>query len=257
MEERNIRLGKEGKRIPSRRMISLYPAGLRHLFKEAMRRYNDYDRNILRIKHSPFDYVSLPKQEAARKRALSIEQIRNIESLCKELPEGRARLSGECFMLSFFLMGMNSADLYECSLMENNVISYNRAKTRDRRLDRARMDVRIPERAMHIAEKYRDPSGEKVFSFHRRYSSPADFNRALNIGLKTIGKRLGIEDLEFYAARHSWATIAINKAGIDKYTVHEALNHIDESMKVTDIYIERSFENENNANDKVIATVFT
>ena len=53
--------------------------------------------------------------------------------------------------------------------------------------------------------------------------------------------------MEYYAARHSWATLAVNKVGIDKYTVHAALNHIDEAMKVTDIYIERDFEVENEA----------
>ena len=67
---------------------------------------------------------------------------------------------------------------------------------------------------------------------------------------------MNIDDLEFYAARHSWATIALNKCGIDKYTVHAALNHVDESMRVTDIYIERDFVNENKANAKVIKYVF-
>lgn len=60
----------------------------------------------------------------------------------------------------------------------------------------------------------------------------------------------------FYISRHSWATIALNKVGIDKYIVHAALNHIDDSMKVTDIYIERDFVNENKANAKVIRYVF-
>lgn len=60
----------------------------------------------------------------------------------------------------------------------------------------------------------------------------------------------------FYISLHSWATIALNKVGVDKYTVHAALNHIDEAMKVTDIYIERDFVNENNANAKVINYVF-
>ena len=60
----------------------------------------------------------------------------------------------------------------------------------------------------------------------------------------------------FYISRHSWATIALNKVGVDKYTVHAALNHIDEAMKVTDIYIERDFVNENNAHAKVINYVF-
>ncbi len=60
----------------------------------------------------------------------------------------------------------------------------------------------------------------------------------------------------FYISRHSWATLAVNKVGIDKYTVHAALNHIDEAMKVTDIYIERDFEVENEANRKVLEYVF-
>ncbi len=74
--------------------------------------------------------------------------------------------------------------------------------------------------------------------------------------MKEIGSILRVDDLEFYAARHSWATIAVNKVGIDKYTVHAALNHIDEAMKVTDIYIERDFVNENKANAKVVKYVF-
>ena len=57
--------------------------------------------------------------------------------------------------------------------------------------------------------------------------------RSINLGLKQIGKILKVDDLEYYAARHSWATLAVNKVGIDKYTVHAALNHIDEAMKVT------------------------
>ena len=60
----------------------------------------------------------------------------------------------------------------------------------------------------------------------------------------------------FYISRHSWATIALNKVGIDKYTVHAALNHVDETMRVTDIYIERDFVNENKANAKVVKYVF-
>ena len=65
-----------------------------------------------------------------------------------------------------------------------------------------------------------------------------------------------IDYLKYSAARHSWATIALNKVGIDKYVVHAALNHIDNTMKVTDIYIERDFVNENKANDKVVRYVF-
>lgn len=88
------------------------------------------------------------------------------------------------------------------------------------------------------------------------YNTANNFNRAINIGLKEVGRVVKIDDLEYYAARHSWATLAVNKVGIDKYTVHAALNHIDEAMKVTDIYIERDFKIENEANLKVLQYVF-
>ena len=90
-------------------------------------------------------------------------------------------------------------------------------------------------------EKYKDYTGKKAFRFYQMYNTAYNLNRAINVGLKEIDKLLKVDNLEFYAARHSWATIALNKVGIDKYTVHSALNHVDEAMKVTDIYIERDF----------------
>ena len=58
-----------------------------------------------------------------------------------------------------------------------------------------------------------------------------------------------------YIARHSWATIALNDAGVDKYTVHTSLNHVDDSMRVTDIYIKKSWDPIDQANRKVINLV--
>lgn len=158
--------------------------------------------------------------------------------------------------MSFCLIGMNSADLHTATILENDTIIYNRQKTSERRSDNALMKVKIQGSVTSLVDKYKDHTGERVFDFHRKYSTPSSFNRAINKGLKEIGDALGIEDLEFYSARHSWATIAINKVGIDKYTVHSALNHLDESMKVTDIYIERDFSSENSANAKVLIYVF-
>lgn len=56
----------------------------------------------------------------------------------------------------------------------------------------------------------------------------------------------------FYISRHTWATIASNEAGVDKYTVHTALNHVDENMRVTDIYIAKSWDSIDAANRKVL-----
>ena len=97
---------------------------------------------------------------------------------------------------------------------------------------------------------------ERRCAFWHTFLSYNIFFTSINSGLKEIGSILEVDDLEYYAARHSWATIALNKVGIDKYIVHAALNHIDDSMKVTDIYIERDFVNENKANAKVVKYVF-
>lgn len=89
------------------------------------------------------------------------------------------------------------------------------------------------------------------------YSDENTFNQAVNKGLKEIGKLLKIDDLEFYAARHSWATIALNVLKINKYIVHEGLNHVDEEMKVTDIYIEKDFKAINEANSMVLKFIYS
>lgn len=257
-----LQLQKQGKRIPSNRTVSLYLGSIRHLFNEAKKKYNDYDKNIILIPHSPFEHVEVPKQEATRKRALSAETINQILKLPYiRNANGKERicpfnLAKDCFILSFCLMGMNSVDLHSCDEIEDNAITYYRSKTTDRRLDKAKMKVNILPVLSFLMEKYKDYTGRRVFRFYQMYNTANNFNRAINLGLKQIGKILKVDDLEFYAARHSWATIALNKVGIDKYTVHAALNHVDETMRVTDIYIERDFVNENRANAKVVKYVF-
>ncbi len=257
-----LQLQKQGKRIPSNRTVSLYLGSIRHLFNEAKKKYNDYDKNIILIPHSPFEHVEVPKQEATRKRALSAETINQILKLPYiRNANGKERicpfnLAKDCFILSFCLMGMNSVDLHSCDEIEDNAITYYRSKTTGRRLDKAKMKVNILPVLSSLMEKYKDYTGRRVFRFYQMYNTANNFNRAINLGLKQIGKILKVDDLEFYAARHSWATIALNKVGIDKYTVHAALNHVDETMRVTDIYIERDFVNENKANAKVVKYVF-
>jgi len=52
------------------------------------------------------------------------------------------------------------------------------------------------------------------------------------------------------------ATLVVNEAGIDKYTVHSVLNCTGPSIRVTDIYIQRKFVMENTANKRVAEYVF-
>ncbi len=260
--ERVKKMVEEGKRVPSNRCLSLYLMSLKHLYGEAQKFYNKPDKGLMRIPYTPFEYFKVPKQEATRKRAITPEQIKAIWSMpYQNIHKGakhtcRPDLAKDCFILSFCLMGINSADLYNATELRGNRLIYCRTKTKDRRPDKAKMEVVVPEMVLPIIEKYRDATGKRLFKFYKDYRDHKAFNKAINKGLKEIGEKLIIDDLEYYAARHSWATIALNKCGIDKYTVHAALNHVDESMRVTDIYIERDFVNENKANAKVLKYVF-
>lgn len=264
-KERDARIKKlkqQGKRVTSNRTLSLYLISIKKLFNEAKKKYNKPDKNLILIPHSPFENFEIPKQEATRKRAIPADIIKKVWKLpYKDMKKGykstcRYNLAKDCFIISFCLMGINSADLYNATEMKDNTIIYNRTKTKDRRLDGAKMMVDIPKIIQPIIDKYRDKTGKRLFNFYQYYCDEKGFNKAINYGLKEIGSILGIDDLEYYAARHSWATIALNKVSIDKYIVHAALNHIDDSMKVTDIYIERDFVNENKANAKVVRYVF-
>ena len=240
------------------RAQSLYTSAIVRLFNEARDYYNDEDNDIIRIKHTLSKYK--PKQQnVAEKRALTTEQVRAIFALPYSgvLIRGRQcrrDLALDCFKLSFCLLGMNSADLYNATDYDGEYITYCRTKTRDRRNDNAKMVVRVHPVIKSLVEKYH---GQKyVFNFAERFSSMGDLNRSINIGLKDIGKELGIENLQYYAARHSMASIAANEAGIDRWTVNLMLNHTDQSMRVTDLYIKRDFTPINEANFKLLEYMF-
>ena len=151
-------------------------------------------------------------------------------------------------------MGMNSADLYNATNFDGEYITYFRTKTKDRRSDNAKMVVKVHPIIRELIEKHKGE--ERVFNFYERFSSMADLNRAINIGLKEIGTELGIDNLQFYAARHSMATIAINKAGIPIYVVNEMLCHVDSRLRVTELYIQKDYSIINEANFALIDYVF-
>ena len=133
---------------------------------------------------------------------------------------------------------------------KHNTIIYDRMKTKDRRRDKAEIHVKITDYIKPLVEKYKGK--ERVFNFSERFATMESFNRAINIGLKEVGKDLGINRLQFYAARHSMATIAVNDVKISKYVVNDMLNHTDQSLKITELYIKKDFSHINEANVKLL-----
>lgn len=238
------------------RAVSLYLSTIRAIHNKAKMEYNDEETGVIRIPYSPFVRFKIPKPPVTRKRALEIALIQKIINLpYREDIPGKFNcynFTRDVFLLSFGLLGMNSADLYNCTRIEAGRVVYQRTKTRNRRADKAEISVRVEPQITALFEKYRDLTGERVFNFYQRYSNATYFNWTLNKFLKEIGRDIEAEDLEFYAARHSWATIARNDAKIDMHTVHSALNHVNEDMKITDIYIKKDYSLIDEANEKVL-----
>ena len=237
------------------RAQSLYTNCIVKIFNDGRDYYNDEDNGIIRIKHSLSKYAA-PKQNVAQKRALSVSDIVsiiNMPYLDAPTREGypcRRDMAKDCFIMSFCLMGMNSVDMYNAKDFDGETLTYERTKTKDRRSDNALIAVKVHPFITKLVEKYRGK--DYLFTFRKRYSSASDFNRALNIGLKEIGRELNIDNLQFYSARHSMATIAVNDVGISKYVVNDMLNHVEPSMKVTDLYIKKDFTAINEANFRLI-----
>ena len=238
--------GKENKT----RAVSLYMSQIRALHNELRRRYNNEETGHIRVPYSPFASYRIPKEKPARKRALTAEQVRAIMQLQDKAGAVRFNLAKDCFILSFYLIGMNSADLYNCPPVKAGRVTYKRMKTRSRRQDEALISIGIPLEAKRLIKKY--AAKNRAFKFSKMYRDENTFNAALNKGLKQVGNAVKIEDLEFYAARHSWASIAVNDCDLDKYLVHEALNHVDEAMRVTDFYITKDWTRIDKANRVVI-----
>lgn len=233
------------------RGVTMYTAAVKHIHGLARKKYNNDEVGETLIRN-PFEFYTPPKQRPTRHRNVDVSVIQDMIDCRKEL-SGRERRTIDTYLLSFALMGMNSPDLFSCAAPVDGVITYYRQKTRDRRSDNAEMHVLIDERIMPLYRRYADYDKKHAFTFHRMFKDYRQMNSSLAQGLKQYRKRKNIPDgkLDFYSARHTWASLAYS-AGVDKSTINDCLCHIDQDMKVTDIYIDKDWSVLWKANSKVL-----
>ena len=253
-----------------------YMVDIQVLFKAAVRKFNNKNRGVVPIKNDPFDGYKVPKPNpySEKKRNIEVEKIRRI---IEYNGKGRAKLARDCYLLSLFLVGVNSVDLYEMSIdcIKDGRVSYNRSKTEDRRSDKAFISIKIEPEAQEIMDDYNDIFKKRVFRFYRNYSDASVFNASINKGLKIMAQEINKkideeislangdeaerlknekipESIDYYSARHSWATIVRNDLGYSKYIIAECLNHAVDSLRSTDRYIEKGFKWIDDINRKFI-----
>ena len=225
---------------------------LAHIFDAARARYNDEDTGRILIPRDPFSRIEyhLPPSEGQKNLGADLMQ-RIIDAQTDDALE---RIALDAFVLSFCLMGANFADLYNAVPPRKNVWRYNRQKTRSRRADRAQMVVYIPACVYARLRRLGAPLEGAAWWLPELRGLDADKSVAsqkVNRGLAAWCRKNGVERFTFYAARHTWATLA-RKAGVEKALVDECLCHVGD-YELTDIYAERDWDLINGANTKVLA----
>ena len=229
-----------------------YIGELSALFNAFRDEYNDYDNGDIVIKNDPFRRYKYPRNEETEKKAISPEVIRSIWDY--KPSRHTAQVARDVFLMSFFLCGINVADLYECAPFGDR-LEYTRKKTRNTKKDAPFISMKIHDKIKPILDRYRDGS-EKGFLFHRMFRDTAGMHQSIRSGMKYLTKEVeGTEGLTFYAARHSFATIARNDCGVSMDDIALCLTH-DSGHSITDTYIKKDYSRIDSVIDKVVQFVF-
>ena len=230
-----------------------YLQKLGRVFREARLRYNDEDRGLILIPRSPFDAVRVKvPPTSGGQRSVGMEVMQR--AILAEVSDPRERLALDAFVVSFCLMGANLADLREAAPPVGGVWEYHRRKTRERRADGAYMRVTVPRCAGPFIARLRESrarSGRFWLPALQLGGTGVTCAAMLNAALRRWQRREGLPDFTFYAARHTWATLA-RRSGVEKATVDECLGHVGD-FHLTDIYAERPWDLLDAANAKVLA----
>ena len=203
--------------------------------------------------NNPFRHYKV-KTEETRMRVLPVEKMRQLVNLETRYHYTEYR---DLFMLSFYLIGINLADLSKLTpeSIVNGRIEYRRAKTGKL------YSIKIEPEAQAILDKYK---GEKyLLSMFDRCTNAKAYQDTLDNALARIGPPIDEKHkngqpklkpidkkLSWYWARYSWATYAA-ELDIPKDTISEALGH-SHGAKVTGIYIKYNRDKVDAANRKVI-----
>lgn len=217
-------------------------AAFRTLFNAAKFYYNDEDTGRILINNNPFSkYRVIPKKNKKHKN-ISVEQIRMIRDY--NPGSRKEHLSKNMFMLSFYLCGMNSVDIFKNLDRLKKIpdrLGYNRSKTANKREDDAYINVKIVPEAKEILK-----------TLDIRESNMNLLNKNLSLGLISIREKLNIYGLTMLYARHSFATIARNDLNISKDDVALSLNHVSPESRITDTYLAPDWSKIDRVQDAVI-----
>lgn len=230
-----------------------YTRKLSAIYSEAMNEYNDEDSGVVRIKGNPFKKLKVDALPSVAKISKSPEFIQKlIDAVADPETKENQRWALEIYLISFALMGANTADMILMKKAEKGIVTYFRAKTKDRRADNAEMRVRVEPCVEALLARHADPSGKLLLDLEGKWSSVSSINAKLRSLLASWAEANGEDPFTIYSARHSWATIGrSNRVGLSKSLIDECLGH--STNQLVDVYAEKDWSILWEANRKVLS----
>lgn len=233
-----------------------YMVPIRTIFNRAKDTYNDYEFDDILIKGDPFKVYHIPEVKRPPRRALPKDVLLKVFNYNPPKNWRKDALACDLFKMSFMLAGMNAVDFYNCTTYKDGRIEYFRTKTADRKASGdAFLSIRVRPEIEPLIEKYRDKTGERVFNFYQKFKDSEALNHAIAQGFKYISKYIGASKLQYYCARHSFATIARTKCGRSLDDVAFCLTH-SSGHDITEIYVDPDYSLVDEVIDKVVEYVF-
>lgn len=223
---------------------ALYLHKLAAIFAAARLKYNDEDAGRILIPRSPFERLRLTRSTGTGQRNLGPEVMQRLISY--QPGNEKERLAFDAFLVSFALMGVNLADMYAARTEDvGERWRFFRQKTGCEVL------VYIPDCIMPQIGRLRGQYGDAWWlgALHR-WRDVRAVGKMINRWLQEWAEREGVETFTFYAARHTWASLA-RRQGVELAVVDEALGHKG-AYRMADIYAERNWDLAREANVRVL-----
>ncbi len=167
----------------------------------------------------PFLGYKLP-QTPIRQSWITVDEVKAIRDL--ELTSPGIRRWRDMFMLSYYLGGLNMADIATINFDEHKpYIKYIRSKISNRAGNIVPTQFIIPDEAWEIINRYKGPDGR--LGVHV-YKTGTSLRGSASLYIKKIEQLTGIKYFVFYSARKSFAQHAFD-LGVQTSVIDYILGH--------------------------------
>ena len=157
----------------------------------------------------------------------------------------------DMFMLSFYLCGMNPADLLSLKFTEES-ISFKRTKIKNRTISDENTVLHIPYEAQVIINKYKDKSGKLDLKYEFSF---VNLCRYIGKSITELAKDLGItERVTFTSARKTFAQFA-HDLGVPDSVIDYCLGHSSHNRGVVAYYAKDAVKHAKIVIERVIGYV--